>query len=318
MNDLLFLHIHKGAGGNEPVAWQKLTPLITQMESLVSEAGYAVVSGYLKRPVSGEPGKPHKPAQLLLAGPPRTGSIVLPFALELPATLNIVGQVPMPGAGPSALSDYIGALADLVTLAHFVRDLLFGSRGLIARRTDQLSGEPEGNREARALEEAVGMLSHLTPSVEKLLQAAEATGCKQLEMQVNDQTKIQLIMASRRRRSSLIARQAVPVSGMEMPAGYFFDPSRTNEMVRNSQSQIAVEFDGRQLNAFVLHVHSPSGQSVVVVWDAQMPMPKVGATVEVVGRPIERDDLQPLEDVPLEFEAATAIFLVDRARPSWA
>lgn len=320
MNDLLFLHLHRGHDGNQPVAWQSLTPFISQIEAVASEAGVKIVEGYLRRPIM-ELREGVSGSRLLIAGPPRRGSIVLPFALELPAVLNIVGQSPMmmtPQQATSPLSEYIGTLADLAALTVLIRDVLFGQRGVVARRTDQEVKGPAITLEERAIDQAADqLLAALTPSIEKLLQAAEATGCDQLDVQINDQSRVQLIMADRRRRASLIARQRKPEVSSQMPLGYIFEPDMANELLRPSNVQLPVRYRDRELPAITLQVTSPTQQKIVALWAAGLAMPAMGEKVEVRGRRIARDEIAPLDDVPEEFESASDVFLVEMARASW-
>lgn len=323
MNDLLFLHIHNGADGNAPIAWSKLTPLVEAMESLATEGAKILAQAYLRRPIM-EPPSAGKRAQLLLAGPPQRGSIIVPFALDLPATFNIAGLLPMAVGGiapqSNALSDYLGGLADLAALAVFVRDVLFGENGLIARRSDQVQAPDVPTLESRAIEGAAFHLTTLTPQIDQLMRTAEATGCERMDVQVNDQAKISLVMANRRRRASLLAlapKPTWPPSNPPLP-GYYFDPTQPGALRRSSNQTLMVQYDGRPLDAILLQHQSPAAQQLIVaVWSARMPVPAEGELVEVQGHVIERTELVALDDVPTEFEAATHIFLVTAARSSW-
>lgn len=162
-------------------------------------------------------------------------------------------------------------------------------------------------------------LSALTPEIEKLMQAAEQTGCEQLEVQVNDQTSVKLIMGDRRRRSGLLARAQQPVWGGAEgpPKGYFFDPADPAPMQRRTDMALEVEYEGRSMTAILLHMTSPTSQAIVALWGAQLDLPKGGDIVEVRGKIVDKRDVKPLNDVPAEFEAATDVFLVQSARASW-
>lgn len=319
MNDVLTLNIYNGADGNAPVAWRSITPVVEQMELLATKATELLRQNFQVPPsTSSLPAS--KGARLLIAGPPRRGSIILPFVLDLPSTLAFSGLAVHAGINVvPPIIEYVGALADLTSIATFVRDLLFGQYGLVARRTDQMIGNPPSTAEGRALENGANWLTALTPEIEKLLQAAEATGCEQLDLQVNDQAAIKLIMGDRRRRSALLARAPRPVWGNREgpPKGYFFDPADPAPMQRRTNAMLEVEYEGRPMPAVLLHMTSPTNQAIVAIWGAQLDLPKSGETVEIRGTAVDKRDVKPLGDVPDEFESATDVYLVNSARPSW-
>ncbi|WP_312145391.1 hypothetical protein [Brevundimonas sp.] len=320
MNDLLYLHLHNGESGNKPVAWRVLSPLIASMEQLALEAAHGLTESYVRHPASTSQAS-NKEAQFLIAGPPQQGSIILPFALQLPDIVNLYGQRPMMmmATSPTPLSEYISSLSDLASLALFVREVLFGERGAVARRTDQVVSTPPTTMQEKAVEAAAIQLLHgITPSIERLLQAAENTGCDRLEVQINEQSKIQLVMSDRRRSSSLLARQPRPIINNAMPAGYIFDPAVPQELLCASSARVKVKYMGVDREAIILSVRSPSGQRIVAIWSAKMAAPRKGEVVEVRGRRVERSDVTPQEEVPSEFENASDIFLVESARPTWS
>lgn len=256
-------------------------------------------------------------ATFKLAASPQRGSIVVPFVIDLPILLDISTKQLVPYATPSPMTDVLGNLADLAALALFTRDMVFGDRGLVARRLGQNVDSPPQNKTEKAIDATASLMDAAIPAIERMLKAAEDTGCDQIELQVNDNVAIKLIMSDRRRRSNLIARLPIPIPPKDALSEHVFNPTRPATLQRVAPDTLRVKFEGRELSAYIFSNATPMAQRIVVVWGASMPVSAPGTHIEVMGRRISRDELEPLEDVSVAFEQATDVFFAERARAGW-
>lgn len=309
-NDVLYLILQPAEGEDDAVRWDRLTPVVEATEALLEEGIRAVVT---QRHLLAEPQREVGRPKAKLAGQPQHGSLIVPLVYELAELATVLARPLMAGMEqPDVVSTVLSGLADSSQVIQFVRDLIFGHRGTIARRNGQATNDAPDSRYEQALEAmAPGYVDRLEALTISLMEAAERTGCTRVDVRVNDQTAVHLLVPNRRRATVNFGRNLVGPG-----------PQQGLQVTRSDRSKIQVLYEGVEHSAF-LGSGSPQPNALptperpfVVVWRSRMELPGEGDSFAVQGRFIDRETVEPLEDIPVHWtQNSTGILLVDQAMP---
>lgn len=308
-NDVLYLILKPAEGEDDAIRWDRLTPVVEATEALLGEGIRAVVS---RRHMLAEPAREVGRPKAKLAGQPQQGSLIVPLVFEMTELATVLAKPLMAGMEqPDVVSTILSGLADSAQIIQFARDMIFGHRGTIARRNGQATTEAPDSRYEQAIEAmAPGYIDRVEALTITLMEAAERTGCQQVDVKVNDQTAIHLMVPHRRRASVNFGQ-----------SGFGPQPQQGIHVTRVDGSEMQVAFEGQKRLAFLgAGRPQPGGATTaaefVVIWASRMSPPAQGESVSIQGRFVDRTLVEALEDVPAEWtDRSKGVLLVEQAMP---
>lgn len=304
-NDLLYLIVQPHSS-EDGVRWDRLSNVVVAVEHLLGEALTHIVS---HRHFLAEPAREVPTPKAVLAGTVQVGSILVPLSFELLELGQILGKALKAGMEQKdTISVVLSGLSDATSIIQFARDLVFGERGTIARR----SGQAPTRSAASAYEEAIDtMAPEYIDRLEKLtlnlMTVAGQTGCK-VELRVNDQSSVNITPGNVDRSSTLLGRN------FKVGAAVGSDLL----LQRVSESVFRVSHQDQVYPAFLAELggtREHGTQVVTVVWASSHSVPQAGEGWNVEGQYIDRNEVSAQDSIPEEMQRAGGILLVRHAKP---
>lgn len=293
--------------------WKIVDPFIRSTESLLTSAMNLVLDHSNSDYYLSE----HNGMSMSLAAAPKKGSLLLTFLAQFPTSANLDAIVSTAHKVPmSAISEWIGTVADSIQIASFLQNSVFGRRGAIARRSAQLTGDVGAGREEKATESfSESIVRSSGDLIDQVFSAAIETGCTSVSIITRDGDRIELVLPSYRR-----GRQLLAINGdSEYINNQVKDIPNFNIIIqRIDVAPIKVDVIGHDssLDAFMFKL-ADSNLNIMGVWASKIEAPKVNESVEVKWSRIYRKDVSPVDDVSGPFQKADAIFLIASSRPNW-
>lgn len=312
-NDLLYLICERPGDRPDEVPWPVLTVITEEIAAATEQVLWQLASkkGF-------QPSRPGRGAyvSVLLAAAPTPGSLIVPLTFELTrgaTDLLLAALASVPAGTIDSARDYLGTIIDAGTLLYFARDLLFGGRGLLARRLELPPPPAPENAADRAIDlMAVELLVSAVPIVESLIEVAQQSGLSKLDVQVGDQMAISLVMADVAVTRTLLGRGGNPSA--RIPVGQPQPLMRK----RTGLETLRVRFEGVERLAMLFSsIHREAATSpgqTVAIWAAPQDLPEPGTIVMLEGEYVNRNFIEPLEKIPSAFWTATGPFVVRAAR----
>ncbi|MDO8378267.1 hypothetical protein [Phenylobacterium sp.] len=306
-NDLTILRLHSEVTDTPEIRATTLGEIAGALENLAAHA--KSIFGIHERGPGSSP-------EIMIAGPPRRGSLEFLLRPELHLTVEltveaIVGLVPL----PSKPEEWLPALADIGTFGMFVWVVLFGQRGVMERRMDR---EPFDLSRPSAEASSMGLRLALSSVILRdagshqfisaIINSAAKAGVSRVEIQLPDEPPVTLFHTAERRRKGLVGmrsrdRNTVPTSTGE-PEQFVRKDGPAGDM--------RFVYQERTLQGFVATLLRESNE-VLVLWGSSYEIPAAGNVFWATGEYVDPLEIQPLDDVPQILELIGRVLLVKQS-----
>lgn len=262
-------------------------------------------------------------ARFFLVANPRLGSLELILRPEFFGDFNVNAVIQVVGLGrenaEQPVVDFFTIVGGATGVMSLAWQVIFQPNGIFekwkkktledaAKRHKTPSDDVRDRFEHTLITSAHGS-EKLQAVFRDLVQAALRSPAERVEIRLNDSEWILIADRAHRRGAGKIAIHYERVDDRRNP----------ERIVRAGDEQARrLRYRKKEYQSFLAEAVGQAG-SIVVLWGSALALPRPGTSADVLSKVVDDpSQIEAVDDVPLEFEDAVFVILVDRAKGDWA